>query len=120
MEFCEVCDNMLYLKTEENGDLVRYCKSCAFTKTTTGTGRAIRVSKTLYSENDMLFVQNQNQWLRYDPTLPRVADKELVCPSATCTGPIDDPQCLYVKYNPIQMLYFYCCDYCGHCWRKNE
>ena len=32
MEFCEVCDNMLYVKTNEKKELVKYCKHCSFEK----------------------------------------------------------------------------------------
>ena len=121
MEFCEVCENMLYIRTEEDGSLVRYCKKCNFSKTESPeTGRqAILVSRTNYSEDEMLYTQQQNPYLRFDPTLPRVNDRENPCPNAECPGPKDQPQVLYVKYNPINMLYFYCCDYCGTSWRKN-
>lgn len=121
MEFCEVCENMLYMRTGEDGALDRYCKNCPFTKKELpGGGRAIKVAKTMYSEDDMLFIQNQNPYLRNDPTLPRVSDKELVCPKPECPGPKDQPQVLFVKYHPVNMKYFYCCDYCGYCWRKND
>ena len=32
MEFCEVCDNMLYVKTNEKKELVKYCKHCSYEK----------------------------------------------------------------------------------------
>jgi len=107
------------MRTEDDGSLVHHCKKCQFTKTDdAATGKAIRISRTNYSEDEMLFNQQQNPYLRYDPTLPRVNDKENPCPNKDCSGPKDKPQALYVKYHPVNMLYFYCCDYCGTCWRK--
>ena len=30
MEFCEICDNMLYVKSNDTNMLVKYCKHCEF------------------------------------------------------------------------------------------
>ena len=35
MEFCELCDNMLYVKSNEEKKLVKYCKHCEFEKVET-------------------------------------------------------------------------------------
>jgi DNA-directed RNA polymerase subunit M/transcription elongation factor TFIIS len=119
MEFCDVCDNMLYIK-DENRKLVKYCKHCSFSKTLDVQQGAIKISETMYSEDDLLFMQYQNKYLRHDPTLPRVRDPSIVCPSSDCTGDKENPQVLYVKYHPVHMKYFYCCDYCGYTWRSDE
>jgi DNA-directed RNA polymerase subunit M/transcription elongation factor TFIIS len=119
MEFCEICDNLMFLRSEEDTRLVKYCKHCGFSKDDTNTGKkAIKVAQTLYSEDDLLYLQFKNKYLRNDPTLPRVRDPTLVCPNRECTGPRDSPQVLYVKYHPVHMKYLYCCDYCGTMWRQ--
>ena len=119
MEFCDVCRNMIYLRTDATEDggnrLVKYCKACGFEHV--HEGGAFRVSQTLYAQDDLLYLQHQTPYLRCDPTLPRVCDPSLPCPSPTCTGPKNKPQVLYVKYHPVGMKYLYCCDYCGHFWR---
>jgi len=121
MEFCSICQNMLYMKTEEGGSLVRYCKHCGNNiKTEANAGQALKVSSTMYSEDKLLFVQHQNPYLRFDPTLPRIRDPAVQCPSKTCTGPRDAPQVVYVKYHPVHMNYLYCCDYCGETWAAGE
>lgn len=118
MDFCEVCDNLLFLRSE-NTTLVKYCKHCGFTKDNADEGKkAIKISQTLYSEDDLLYLQFKNKYLRNDPTLPRVRDPTLICPNAECTGPRDNPQVLYIKYHPVHMKYLYCCDYCGTMWRQ--
>ena len=58
-----MCDNMLYVKTNENKQLVKYCKHCEFEKIET-TNSAIRISQTIYSEDDLLYNQNVNKYLR--------------------------------------------------------
>jgi len=119
MEFCEICDNLLYLRSEEDHALIKYCKHCTFSKRETAEGRpAVRVAQNLYSEDELLYLQYQNKYLRCDPTLPRVSDSGLTCPNSQCTGPSDKPQILYVKYHPVHMKYLYCCDYCGTTWKK--
>ena len=125
MEFCEICENLLYLKTNETSALVKYCKHCTFTKEETRLG-AVKVAESLYSEDDLLYLQYQNKYLRYDPTLPRVSDPSIYCPNVECCGPKDaasrgiefKPQVLYVKYHPVHMKYLYCCDYCGTTWKQ--
>lgn len=119
MEFCEVCDNMLFLRSEENTKLVKYCKHCPFVKES-DTQRAVKVTQTMYSEDDLLYLQYKNKYLRCDPTLPRISDPSLPCPNRECTGPKDKPQVLYIKYHPVHMKYLYCCDYCGTMWRGDE
>lgn len=112
MEFCTVCDNLLYLRTDEDNKLIRYCKNCNFEKQEAQHG--LRISKTQYSEDEMLYKYHQNPYLRYDPTLPRV--NNIVCPNPSC----QKSQVLYIKYHPEKMLYLYCCDFCGHFWKADD
>jgi len=127
MEFCDICDNLLYLRTEDNKTLMKYCKHCNFVKNdeTSEGGRSLKVAETLYSDDDLLYLQFQNKYLRYDPSLPRVCDPAITCPNGDCSGPKDalkkgvefKNQVLYIKYHPVHMKYLYCCDYCGTTWR---
>lgn len=118
MEFCEVCDNLLFLRSEDNAALVKYCKHCPFTKKEESqVRRAVKVSQTIYSEDDLLYLQYRNKYLRNDPSLPRIQDPSLPCPNKDCSGPKDAPQICYIKYHPVHMKYLYCCDYCGEMWR---
>lgn len=112
MEFCEVCDNLLYIRAEDEYALVKHCKHCDFSKKVT-TGQSFKVNETLYSEDQLLYDQFQNKYLRHDPTLPRIRDPALPCPNPDCTGPKDMPQIIYIKYQSTNMKYMYCCDHCG-------
>jgi hypothetical protein len=59
MGVCEICKNML----------VKYCKHCEFEKVETDAKTAIEVSRTIYSEGDVLYNQHVNKYQRFDPTL---------------------------------------------------
>jgi hypothetical protein len=112
---------MLYLKTELDQSLTRYCKYCKFQQQDAPTlGKSVCVSKTMYSEDDLLYMQHRNAFLRYDPTLPRVQDPNIICENKDCVGSKEKPQIIYVKYHPVHMKYFYTCDYCGYSWRKKN
>lgn len=119
MEFCYVCNNMLYVKTDESKNLVKYCKHCDYSKVEDNKG-CIKISETIYTEDDLLYNQNINKYLRYDPTLRRINDAQIKCPNAECPVLTDDSkqqQVLYIKYHPQNMKYLYVCDHCGHIWR---
>jgi DNA-directed RNA polymerase subunit M/transcription elongation factor TFIIS len=121
MEFCEKCDNMLYLRAEQENKLEKYCKrkDCGFSKEVSGV--SVKVSQTIYSEDQLLYEQFQNKYLRYDPTLPRIRDPDLTCPNTECTAPKDaPPQIICIKYQPTHMRYLYCCDYCGHVFKLKK
>ena len=119
MEFCSVCNNMLYVKTDENKHLVKYCKHCDFSKVEDSLG-CIKISETMYTEDDLLYSQNINKYLRYDPTLRRINDSQIKCPNGECPVQLEEgkeQQVLYIKYHPHNMKYLYVCDHCGHIWR---
>jgi len=119
MEFCEICNNLLYLRSNNDQNLEKYCRRCGFSKKEVAI-KAFKVTSTIYSEDDLLYLQHKNRYLRYDPTLPRVQDAALICPNKECKGSKDKPQILYVKYHPVHMKYLYCCDDCGWIWRDEK
>jgi DNA-directed RNA polymerase subunit M/transcription elongation factor TFIIS len=119
MEFCEVCDNMLYVKTNEKKELVKYCKHCSFEKKET-INTAIRISQTIYSEDDLLYNQNINEYLRFDPTLRRIKDPHINCPNKDCTSEPDNNQVIYIKYDSKNMKYLYVCETCGETWKQHK
>lgn len=118
MEFCDICNNMLYVKSNAEKQLVKYCKHCDFTKTELGH-TCIKISETMYTEDDLLYHQSINKYLRHDHTLRRINDSQIKCPNTDCVTSTEDKQqqVLYIKYHPQNMKYLYVCDYCGHIWR---
>lgn len=118
MEFCEVCDNMLYVKSNDAKQLVKYCKHCEFQRVETRAS-AIKISETIYSEDDLLYNQHVNKYLRYDPTLRRIKDPLISCPNKNCNVDDDRKQILYIKYHPQNMKYLYVCEHCGETWKQS-
>jgi len=125
MEFCDVCFNMIYIKssecsgTEGNTEptLIKFCKHCKFEKEET-TNISVKVSETIYSEDDLLYNQQINQYLRFDPSLRRIKDPSIKC--TNCDIPDEKRQIIPIKYHPAHMKYFYVCDNCGFTWRENK
>lgn len=125
MEFCEFCHNMIYLRTDAQNNLVKFCKNCKAKRVMDATeaGRQpYKLSQTLYSDDDLLYLQHQNKYLRFDPTLPRVCDASMQCPNEACEGKRENKESrlLYIKYHPVDLKYLYSCDHCGHCGLYEE
>ena len=106
---------MYFIRTQDD-QLMKFCKHCNKNSEPTTSNQAVKISETLYSEDDLLYKQHMNKFIRFDPTLPRTRDISCLNPGG-CSGPKDDPRVIVYKYHPIQMKYFDCCDYCGYSWR---
>jgi len=135
MEFCDICFNMIYIKSSQcdasgnkasdkdkelNGyttKMIKYCKHCNYEKEVDATN-PIKVSETIYSEDDLLYNQQINQYLRFDPSLRRIKDDNIKC--TNCHIPDEERQIIPIKYHPAHMKYFYVCDNCGFTWRENK
>jgi len=125
MEFCDICFNMIYIKSSECGDnqslteptLIKFCKHCKYEKEDTNK-KSVKVSETIYTEDDLLYNQQINQYLRFDPSLRRIKDPNIKC--TNCDIPEDKRQIIPIKYHPAHMKYFYVCDNCGYTWRENK
>ena len=133
MEFCDICFNMIYIKSSSCDDkygndkdkeingyspkLIKFCKHCKFEKEES-TNASIKVSETIYTEDDLLYNQQINQYLRFDPSLRRIKDDNIKC--TNCDIPDDKRQIIPIKYHPAHMKYFYVCDNCGFTWRENK
>jgi len=119
MEFCDNCNNMLYIKNDEENNLIKYCKHCNFFKKELEV-KCIKISETMYSKDDLLYNQNINKYLRYDNTLRRIKDPNISCTNNECLVGKDKQQIIYIKYDSENMKYLYVCDHCGYIWRENN
>lgn len=120
MEFCEVCNNMLYVKTDDNKNLIKFCKHCNFSKTEDNQNTFVKISETLYTEDNLRYNQCINKYLRFDNTLRRINDTQIKCPNQDCEtfqNTEKQQQVLYIKYDSHNMKYLYVCDHCGNIWR---
>jgi len=119
MEFCDNCSNMLYISIDEENNLLKNCKHCTFVKKEVDS-KCIKITETKYSQDDLLYYQNINKYLRHDPTLRRIRDINITCKNKECYVKKGEQQILYIKYDNKNMKYFYVCDHCGFIWRENN
>ena len=133
MEFCEICSNMIYIKSSEcpakygndkdkeinayNPKLIKYCRHCGFEKEEE-TSKPIKVSEMVYTDDDLFYNQYNNKYLRYDPSLRRIKDNEIKC--VKCDIPDNERIIIPIKYHPTQMKYLYVCDNCGNIFKDEK
>lgn len=81
MQFCDKCDNMLYIHSiPESQGLTYCCKNCDFKKTDDNPKRCIY--ENVYSQSNSVYDITHNKYTRYDPTLPRV--NTIKCINGAC------------------------------------
>jgi len=130
MKFCKDCDNMLYLRlNNDSNNLIYYCRNCGNTYDETDKSE-ICVLNTHVSQSSA-FSQDINEYTKYDQTLPRT--KNIKCPNQSCKSnigestdqPPDPPEqpnrneVIYLRYDDINLHYTYICAHCDTIWNTN-
>ena len=127
MEFCQQCDNMLYLRTNLEADgqsegggrggvLQFYCKHCGFERLKTSSDDSC-IYEMDYRKSNYAIHSVLNEYTYADPTLPRVDNVD--CPNADCES-LSNPdvkEICYIKYDQTQMKYVYLCVCCRTAWK---
>lgn len=125
MKFCPVCENMLYIKLNDQNpnNLEFYCRNCDHKESQT-TLCVLSSMNTLVNRADNYFGNIINEYTKYDPTLPRVYN--LLCPNEECPsnkaldGETKEPsEALYLRYDHENMKYVYLCCVCNAHWVIN-
>ena len=113
MEFCNVCDNMLYLSVK-NGSLEHECRKCGTSVPLHSTTRVL--SRTNYKRTDQKQESLVNEYTCLDPTLPRV--NTIPCPNQACPGKeqAPPPEVIYIRYDAIDLRFMYLCSECKTTW----
>ena len=122
MHFCDKCDNMLYIRLlEENShSLVYYCRKCGDSDKIIDKDN-ICVSRTELVTQDRAYINDINQYTKYDPTLPRT--NSIRCPNQSCISNSESNstrEVVYIRYDDKNMQYIYMCNYCDKIWKTNE
>lgn len=122
MKFCNICDNMLYMKETKEEDnmnlkLSYYCKNCNFSTTEDESLLNKCIIDNNYIDDDTKYKQYVTTNIKYDPTLPRVND--IKCPNTLCTKSSDkEDEVIYLKYDFTNMKYVYFCAHCETFWKS--
>ena len=115
MEFCTQCNNLYYIKIQDNNQnkLTLYCKQCGHTNNNIGNSNII--SRKNNSQTYII-----NEYTKLDPTLPHITN--IPCPNETCiTNTQQHPKdVIYIKYNESDMKYIYLCTICNTNWKLNK
>lgn len=114
MRFCENCDNILYLKInddEESQDSTKsqmkyICRKCNEQYDHDGTDSC--VYKVNYNMDNIKKYSVINKFIYDDITLPK-ADG-IKCPNKNC--PDSKPEIVYIQYDKENMKYIYVCLSC--------
>ena len=126
MKFCKDCDNMLYLRlNNDSNNLIYYCRNCGNTYDETDKSE-ICVLNTHITQSSA-FSQDINEYTKYDQTLPRT--KNIKCPNQSCKSNVSDStdqskqenlnEVIYLRYDDINLHYTYICAHCDTIWNTN-
>lgn len=116
MEFCDICNNLLFVRNESGNNFSMYCKSCGFVKNDYDLSKPITKLSKLDASDEYTYKQYMNAYLEYDKTLPVV--NNITCPNVSCSRPTDAPnKVMYLKYNARDLKYLYLCKYCKMFWK---
>lgn len=117
MEFCEVCDNMLFITSREElgvASLLHICRKCGNEKPI----HASVVSSMTFTKKEQ-YSSVINKYTKLDPTLPRI--NSIPCPKKECinhTRP--NPEIIYVRYDNVDLKYAYLCPECDIIWKTDK
>ena len=125
MEFCNKCDNMLYMKILEESEeddvkqdkkLVYFCKCCGLEVkdlTNINNFRVFKINNEVKSKDIHI-----NEYTKYDPTLPHM--NNIKCPNLNCKSNIEPDShiqdVIYLRYDDKNMKYMYLCCHCDKNW----
>ena len=128
MHFCSKCDNMYYIRINENdhNKLVYYCRNCGNVDNELSMTN-LCVSKTKIRQNKQIYSHMINEYTKNDVTLPRT--KTIKCPNQDCKcnkkkEKEDENEAqqevIYLRYDDINMKYIYMCVNCNTTWKTSQ
>ena len=128
MKFCDTCDNMYYIRINENdhNKLVYYCRNCGNVDDALSMTN-LCVSKTKIRQNKQIYSHMINEYTKNDVTLPRT--KTIKCPNQDCKSNKKkeneneneaQQEVIYLRYDDINMKYIYMCVNCNTTWKTSQ
>lgn len=116
MDFCDFCNNMYYIKQQEDSTLIYFCKNCGSTKhIDEGNENSKKISHTDYDKSTAKYSQYLNPNIVHDKTIPHV--NNIICSNEQCTKKdSEDNDVMYIKFDEVNIRYLYHCVHCKHFW----
>lgn len=115
MDFCKKCENMYYMKKNDEKKLIHYCKHCDYEDNKLIETKNMKVFEYCAKDN-----QNNisiNEYTRFDPTLPHM--KTIKCPNLECPANNNkeiEQDVIYIRVDDQNMKYMYLCFHCNSSW----
>lgn len=114
LQFCPVCDNMLYIRTTDEGTQY-HCRSCRHVQAIAPDKEAVCVTDTLLSDDAIRYMRYVSPMLHTDPSMPHSAS--IPCRSEHCTRPPGEASdVVVVKYDYERLRFLYSCAHCKAFW----
>jgi len=124
MHFCSKCDNMYYIKVEDNNcnKITYYCRNCGNHEDNLIDMRKC-VLKEIINKNDNKYDMFINKYTKFDKSLPRL--NYIKCPNSECSSNAKDfdlkeREIIYIRYDNIKMKYIYLCSHCDITWNTEK
>ena len=120
MLFCENDDNMLYIKIDDESNLIYYCKLCCEEYNLNDLKIDKKSTQCVYKQNyntkNYSYKTFLNKNMFKDPTLPRI--KNLKCPydDSESNTQGKNKEVIYIKYSAQNMGFLYSCTLCERKW----
>ena len=119
VKFCSLCNNLYFIKVNENKDMVYHCKACGNEEIQKKENGSILIMDDNKVDDATKYSQYMNKYLKYDPTLPRV--NNIPCVNPKCSRKPEQPEeVIYLKYDHVNMKFMYHCINCAYWWRTSE
>lgn len=122
MEFCDCCNNMLYIRQDIGDDTTKieyFCKHCTFSKNISDSNTSKMIISTSYNSDDLNFDSFLNENVIYDKTIPHVNNIKCINPSCTKkSDDVNDVMC--IKYDTTNFKFMYFCVYCKQFWKHSS
>jgi len=121
MDFCSNCNNMYYIKLENQDcdKIVYYCRNCGTTD-----DKLVNVNNCILKENinvsEDKFNIHINKYTKLDITLPRI--NYIKCPNKICETnksgyDAKKKEIIFIRYDDTRMKYLYLCSHCDCIWK---
>jgi DNA-directed RNA polymerase subunit M/transcription elongation factor TFIIS len=124
MNFCSNCDNMYYIKlNDDENELIYYCRNCGNVDNSP-TENSLVISSANFKNEDAFISSFINSYTKHDPTLPRT--NLLKCPNNECISnkksedneePEQKSEIICIRYDATELKYIYLCSYCDTAWK---
>ena len=120
MHFCQKCENMYYIKINDDDDMLSfYCRNCGHVDEILNK-EAMCLTSYSTKSNETGIASSINTFTKYDPTLPHLHN--ILCVDKNCISnrEKDAPKSdvIYIRYNDNDMKYLYMCVYCDKVWKS--